>query len=89
MPSQQEVKWSQLKVGLIVLVSVLLLSTLLFLMSSASGMGLFTTKMTVTSYFPNANGLKIGAAVSLQGVTIGEVKHVDITTDDGHKPAEG
>jgi len=85
MPSQQEVKWSQLKVGLIVLISVALLSSLLFLMSSASGMGLFSAKMTVTSYFANSNGLKVGAPVSLQGVTIGEVKKVQITTDPGHK----
>jgi len=85
MPSQQEVKWSQLKVGLIVLVSVALLSSLLFLMSSASGMGLFSSKMTVTSYFANSNGLKVGAPVSLQGVTIGEVKKVQITTDVTHK----
>ena len=41
MPSQQEVKWSQLKVGIIVLVSIVLLSTLLFVMTSASGMSLF------------------------------------------------
>ena len=85
MPSQQEVKWSQLKVGLIVLVSVTLLSALLFLMSSASGMGLFTTKMTVTSYFANSNGLKVGSPVSLEGVTIGEVKKVEISTDQSHK----
>jgi phospholipid/cholesterol/gamma-HCH transport system substrate-binding protein len=85
MPSQQEVKWSQLKVGLIVLVSVALLSSLLFLMSSASGMGLFSSKMTVTTYFANSNGLKVGAPVSLQGVTIGEVKKVEITTDAAHK----
>ena len=85
MPSQQEVRWSQLKVGLIVLVSVALLSALLFLMSSASGMGLFTSKMTVTTYFANSNGLKEGAPVNLEGVTIGEVKKVQITTDAAHK----
>src|SRR5580698_2040433 len=87
MPSQQEVKWSQLKVGMIVLISVALLSSLLFLMSSASGMGIFSAKMTVTSYFANSNGLKVGAPVSLQGVTIGEVKKVQITTESSHKLA--
>jgi phospholipid/cholesterol/gamma-HCH transport system substrate-binding protein len=85
MPSQQEVKWSQLKVGVIVLVSLLLLSVLLFLMSSASGMGLFSTKIIVTSYFANSNGLKVGAPVSLEGVTIGDVKKVEITTEPSHK----
>jgi phospholipid/cholesterol/gamma-HCH transport system substrate-binding protein len=85
MPSQQEVKWSQLKVGLIVLIAVALLSTLLFLMTSASGMGLFSKKLTVTTYFENSAGLKTGAPVNLEGVTIGEVKRVRISTDPKRK----
>ena len=68
MPSQQEVRWSQLKIGVIVLVSAVILTTLLFLMTSASGLGLFSRKLTVTTYFENSAGLKQGAAVNLQGV---------------------
>jgi phospholipid/cholesterol/gamma-HCH transport system substrate-binding protein len=85
MPSQQEVKWSQLKVGLIVLISVSLLCTLLFLMTSASGMSLFSHKMIVTTYFQNSDGLKVGAPVNLEGVTIGEVKTVGVSTDPARK----
>jgi len=80
MPSQQEVRWSQLKVGVIVLVSFVILTTLLFLMTSASGLGLFTRKLTVMTFFENAQGLKPGAAVNVEGVTIGTVKTVTITT---------
>jgi phospholipid/cholesterol/gamma-HCH transport system substrate-binding protein len=80
MPSQQEVKWSQLKVGVIVLVSVVVLTTLLFLMTSSSGLGVFTRKLTITTYFENASGLKVGAAVNAEGVTIGTVKSVTITS---------
>ncbi len=78
MPSQQEVRWSQLKVGIIVLVAAIVLTTLLFLMTSSSGMGLTSHKIEVTTYFENAAGLKEGAAVNLQGVTIGTVKSVRI-----------
>ena len=85
MPSQQEVKWSQLKVGLIVLVSISLLSTLLFLMTSASGMGVFSHKIIATTYFENSAGLKVGAPVNLEGVTIGEVKKVTVSTDPARK----
>jgi phospholipid/cholesterol/gamma-HCH transport system substrate-binding protein len=85
MPSQQEVKWSQLKVGLIVLVSIALLSTLLFLMTSASGMSVFSHKIILTTYFQNSDGLKVGAPVNLEGVTIGEVKHVTVSTDPARK----
>lgn len=85
MPSQQEVKWSQLKVGVIVLVSMALLTTLLFLMTKSSGMSPFSKKMVVRTYFANSNGLKQGGEVLLEGVTIGEVKHVRITTDPARK----
>jgi phospholipid/cholesterol/gamma-HCH transport system substrate-binding protein len=80
MPSQQEVRWSQLKVGVIVLVSVVVLTTLLFLMTSASGLGMFSRKLTVTTYFENSAGLKTGAAVNLEGVTIGAVKSITVVS---------
>ncbi len=78
MPSQQEVRWSQLKVGVIVLISAIILVTLLFLMTSSSGLGILTHKLTVVTYFENSAGLKTGAAVNLEGVTIGTVKTVTI-----------
>src|SRR5271168_1344983 len=78
MPSQQEVRWSQLKVGVIVLISAVILTTLLFLMTSASGLGILSRKLTITTYFENSAGLKDGAAVNLQGVTIGNFKSVTI-----------
>ena len=74
MPSQQEVRWSQLKVGLIVLAVTIILVTLLFLITSFFGIGIFSHKLTVTTYFENSAGLKEGAAVNLQGVTVGTVK---------------
>jgi phospholipid/cholesterol/gamma-HCH transport system substrate-binding protein len=78
MPSQQEVRWSQLKVGVIVLISTVILVTLLFLMTSSSGLGILSHKLTVTTFFENSAGLKTGAAVNLEGVTIGTVKTVTI-----------
>jgi phospholipid/cholesterol/gamma-HCH transport system substrate-binding protein len=85
MPSQQEVKWSQLKVGLIVLGSTTLLCILLFLMTSASGLSLFSHKIIVDAYFADSSGLKKGGEVDLEGVPVGEVKSVLIATDPAHK----
>ena len=85
MPSQQEVRWSQLKVGVIVLVSTVVLVTLLFLMTSSSGLGILSHKLTVTTFFENSAGLKTGAAVELQGVTIGTVKAVTIDNSPERK----
>jgi phospholipid/cholesterol/gamma-HCH transport system substrate-binding protein len=85
MPSQQEVKWSQLRIGLIVIVSIVLLTTLLFLITSEKGGDIFSPKLTVFSYFDNAGGLQAGAPVGLQGVTIGSVKAVRIVSDPARK----
>ncbi len=85
MPSQQEVRWSQLKVGVIVLISTIVLVTLLFLMTSSSGLGIFTHKLTVVTYFENSAGLKTGAAVNLEGVTIGTVRSVTIDNSPERK----
>jgi phospholipid/cholesterol/gamma-HCH transport system substrate-binding protein len=85
MPSQQEVKWSQLKVGLLVLVSIVLLMVFLFLMTSSSGITVFEKRLTATAYFANSNGLKVGAPVSLEGVPVGEVKAVHISTDPNRR----
>ncbi len=85
MPSQQEVRWSQLKIGVIVLVASIILVTLLFLMTSASGLGILSKKITVPVYFENAAGVKEGAAVNLEGVTIGSVKSVTVVADPARK----
>jgi phospholipid/cholesterol/gamma-HCH transport system substrate-binding protein len=79
MPSQKEVRWSQLKIGVIVLASAVILTTLLFLMTTGSGLGIFSRKLAITTYFENSAGLKPGAAVTLEGVTIGTVKTVTVT----------
>jgi len=85
MPSQSDVKWSQLKVGVIVAISLVLLLTILFLMTSTSGSGFFAKKITVSTYFENAAGIKNGAPVNLQGVTIGNVDRVLIISDPARK----
>ena len=85
MPSQSEVHWSQLKVGLIVFFALVLLIVLLFLITSSSGAGVFTHKITVVSYFENAAGVKEGAPVNLQGVTIGNVKSVVVSSEASRK----
>ena len=38
--------------------------------------GFLTGKLTVRSYFENSAGLKVGAPVNLEGVTVGTVKAI-------------
>ncbi len=86
MPSQKQLKWSQLRVGITVIVAALTLGFLLFLMSGTSG--LFTPRLTLKSYFDNAEGLRVGAPVRLSGVDIGNVTHVAIVRDKPLTPVE-
>src|SRR3984885_12266707 len=85
MPSQQEVRWSQLKVGVIVLISSVILVALLFLMTSSAGLGILSHKLRVVTYFVTSAGVKPGAAVNLEGVTIGTVKSVTIDNSPARK----
>lgn len=85
MPSRKEIKWAQLKVGTLVLLGFAILIGLIFLMSSSSG-GLFARKLIFRSYFPNASGLKAGAPVALEGVTIGNVRSINIVPAHGPAP---
>jgi phospholipid/cholesterol/gamma-HCH transport system substrate-binding protein len=82
-PSQKQLKWSQLKVGLTVLAASITLGILILLMSGTSG--LFTKKITLKSYFDNAGGLREGAPVRLQGVDIGNVTDVRVVSDPSRK----
>jgi phospholipid/cholesterol/gamma-HCH transport system substrate-binding protein len=86
-PSRKEVQWSQLRVGALVLVAMAVLVALIFLMSGSTG-GLFARKLKLRSYFENAAGLKDGAPVTLEGVTIGNVIHVRVVPERNPRPVE-
>jgi phospholipid/cholesterol/gamma-HCH transport system substrate-binding protein len=86
-PSQQEVQWSQLKVGVLVIVAGAALTALVFLMSGSTG-GIFTGKITLRSYFENAAGIKVGAPVNLEGYTVGNVSSIRIEPNRKLTPVE-
>ena len=88
MPSQKQLKWSQLKVGMTVIAACLTLGVLLILMSGTSGY--FTRHIVLKAYFDNAQGLRVGAPVRLSGVDIGNVTNITIvnTKDKQLTPVE-
>ncbi len=79
MPGQQEVRWSQLKVGVLVIVALCALIALIFLMSGSTG-GFWSGRLMLRSYFENSAGLKVGAPVLLDGVTVGNVTGIQIVS---------
>jgi phospholipid/cholesterol/gamma-HCH transport system substrate-binding protein len=78
-PSQKQVKWSELRVGLTVLFASLTLAVLVFVMSGT--VSPFSHKIVLYSYFENAAGLVKGAPVRLSGVDIGNVDRITISHD--------
>src|SRR5579862_2102884 len=86
LPSQKQLKWSQLRVGITVIVASLTLGVLLLLMAGTNN--LFTTRITVKSYFDNAEGLRPGAPVRLSGVDIGNVTRIAIVQGKPLTPVE-
>lgn len=87
MPSQQEVRWSQLKVGVLVIVALCALTALIFLMTGTTG-GFWSGHMQLRSYFENSAGLKVGAPVNLEGVTIGNVSAIHVVPSREPTPVE-
>lgn len=87
MPTRKEIQWSQLKVGVLVMVAMAVLIGLIFLMSGSTG-GLFAKKLRLRSYFVNAAGLKEGAPVTVEGVTIGNVRRIRVIPRRNPTPVE-
>jgi phospholipid/cholesterol/gamma-HCH transport system substrate-binding protein len=80
-------RWSQLKVGVLVTIALAVLVALIFLMSGTTG-GFWSGRVMLRSYFVNSAGLKIGAPVNLEGVTVGNVKAIRIDLSRGLTPVE-
>ena len=86
MPSEKQLRWSQLRVGLTVLFASITLAVLVFLMTGTTG--LFTRKLTLFAYVDNAGGLRGGAPVRLEGVDIGNVIGIRVVPDHSPLPVE-
>src|SRR5438552_403499 len=77
MVQRRSLAWTELRVGIVVIVSFLLLALAIFFIGGQAGF--FGPKYTIVAYFQNANNLRNGAEVHLEGVTIGNVNAVRIS----------
>jgi phospholipid/cholesterol/gamma-HCH transport system substrate-binding protein len=77
MAQRRSLAWTELRVGILVISSFALLALAIFFISGESGF--LTPKYDVVAYFQNANNLKSGADVQLEGVTIGNVSSVQVS----------
>ena len=87
MAQRRSLAWTELRVGLLVIASFALLALAIFFISGETGF--LTRHYTVTAYFDNANNLKTGAEVHLEGVNVGSVRTVQVSgQSDPHKAVE-
>jgi phospholipid/cholesterol/gamma-HCH transport system substrate-binding protein len=84
-PSEKQVRWSELRVGITVLIALITLACLIFLMTGTTG--LFTKKYLVRCFVDNAGGLRVGAPVRLEGVDIGNVTGISVVADPKRRAA--
>ncbi|MGA2118496.1 MAG: MlaD family protein [Bryobacteraceae bacterium] len=70
------VRWARLRVTVVSLVSLLILGTLIYLLS---GGGLFTRRVVIFLYVPDATGVAPGAPVRVDGIDVGRVAAVGLS----------
>jgi phospholipid/cholesterol/gamma-HCH transport system substrate-binding protein len=84
LPSQKQLRWSELKVGITVTAALIVLFVLVFVMRGTTGF--FTSRIRLVTYFDNAEGLRAGQPVDFQGVSIGNVENVGVVADHPDRP---
>lgn len=80
MPRTRSLAWSQLKVGIIAVVALVLATMIVFAVGGESGM--FSERYHLKTRFRNVIGLKSGAVVRLAGVEVGQVDEVQFAERD-------
>jgi len=78
MPRQKQIEWAQLRVGLLVLVSLIVLGGGIFFISGQVG-GIFSSRYTLKTYLSGAGGVHEGAEVRLAGIAVGNVSKIRLS----------
>src|SRR5271157_2152339 len=77
MPQQQRLKWTQLRVGTMVIIGLAIFALGIFFISGQEGF--FRRRYKLKAYITEAAGLRQGAQVSLAGVGVGSVERIEIS----------
>jgi phospholipid/cholesterol/gamma-HCH transport system substrate-binding protein len=75
MAQRKQLTWTELRVGVFVLIGLFIMGVAIFYVT---GGGTFSPKYRLTTYLPEVEGLKVGAAVSLSGVQVGNVESITL-----------
>jgi phospholipid/cholesterol/gamma-HCH transport system substrate-binding protein len=85
MARSKQLTWSELRVGLFVLVGLLIIAVAIFYVT---GIGVWGPKYQLNTYLPEVSGLTTGAPVELDGVQIGNVERISIVPRQPGKPVD-
>jgi len=77
MASPQKVKWSQLKVGILAVVAMVIVGVLAFLLTGNGG--IFTRNAILRTYLDDSAGMAVGATVRLNGIAVGSIDQVRLS----------
>jgi len=77
MPVSSKAKWSQLRVGVMAAFALAILAFLVFLLAGSTG--LFKSTSDLRTYFDDSAAIAVASQVTLNGITVGKVTHVDLS----------
>lgn len=79
MPRTRSLAWSELKIGVLTIASIIIAAVLIF--SLTGSRGFFWQRYRLKTRFPNVAGLTSGSPVRVAGVQVGSVKSVEFADD--------
>jgi phospholipid/cholesterol/gamma-HCH transport system substrate-binding protein len=85
MASRKQLTWTELRVGLFVLVGLFILGAGIFYVT---GQGILGPKYRLKTYLPEVAGLSSGAPVRVDGVEVGNVESIRLVPRTSGKPVE-
>ncbi len=80
MPRTRSLAWSELKIGVLTIVAIVIAALTIFTLTG--GRGFFWQRYTLKARFDNVAGLKTGSPVRVAGVEVGSVTDVQFAGDE-------
>lgn len=88
MPRRKTITYSQLRVGIVVLIALGIFMFTTLYITRQGGLPLLGGQYTLYSYLGDVNGLKAGAPVHLSGVEVGSVTRVAFAEPEALRPVK-
>ena len=77
MPRTRSLAWSELKIGVLTIVAIVIAAALVFTLTGAKGF--FWQRYPLKTRFPNVAGLAAGSPVRVAGMQVGSVKDIQFS----------